>query len=273
MKKFVHLHVHSHYSLLDGLAKIDDLVGRAKELGMDALALTDHGNTYGTIEFYKKAKKAGIKPILGVEAYLAPYGRLNKRPQVDEKRYHLILLAQNAVGWKNILALVTNANLEGFYYKPRIDKEILAKYAEGIICLSGCYSGEVSKLIAEKKLSEAKEAALWYKNKFPGRFYLELQPHSPELWKPLLALSRELSIPVVATQDIHYAREDDQTAHEILLAVQTASKIDDDDRLSLKKYNLSLRSEDEMREIFKDIPEAIENTALIAAECNLQIEL
>lgn len=273
MPKFTHLHVHSHYSLLDGLAKIDDLVGRAKELGMESLALTDHGNLYGTLEFYKKTKKAGIKPILGVEAYLAPYGRLNKRPKMDELRYHLILLAANEIGWRNIIQLVTKANLEGFYYKPRIDHELLAEHAEGIICLSGCYGGEIQKLITGGKMDEARAAAQWHKKTFPDRFYLELQPHSPDLHKPLLALSQELGIPVVATQDIHYAREDDQTAHEILLAVQTSGKLDDEDRLSLKKYNLSMRSSEEMQEIFKDIPEALENTARIAEQCNLTIEL
>ena len=161
MPNFTHLHVHSHYSLLDGLAKIDDLVGRAKELGMESLALTDHGNLYGTLEFYKKAKKAGIKPILGVEAYLAPYGRLNKRPKMDELRYHLILLAENETGWKNIIQLVTKANLEGFYYKPRIDHELLAEHAEGIICLSGCYGGEIQKLITAGKMDVARAAAVW----------------------------------------------------------------------------------------------------------------
>lgn len=273
MPKFTHLHVHSHYSLLDGLAKVDDLVKRAKELGMESMALTDHGNLYGAIEFYKAMKKAGMKPILGVEAYMAPYGHLNKRAGVDEKRYHLILLAKNATGWLNIIQLVTKSNLEGFYYKPRIDKELLEEHKEGIICLSGCYGGEVSKLIAEKKLDEAKMAARWYQNIFGNDFYLELQPHSPELHAPLLKLSHELGIPVVATQDTHYAKLEDRPVHEILLAVQTSTKLDDEDRLTLKKYDLSLRSQEEMIEIFKDIPQAIENTARIADACNLEIEL
>ncbi len=273
MTRFTHLHVHSHYSLLDGLAKVDDLVKRAKELGMESLALTDHGNLYGAIEFYKATKKAGIKPILGVEAYMAPYGRLNKRAGVDEKRYHIILLAKNTQGWLNIIQLVTKSNLEGFYYKPRIDKELLEEHHEGIICLSGCYSGEIAKLITEKKIDEAKMAARWYQNLFGNDFYLELQPHSPDIHAPLLKLSHELGIPVVATQDTHYAKLEDRPVHEILLAVQTSTKLDDEDRLTLKKYDLSLRSEEEMVEIFKDIPQAIENAGRIADECNVEIVL
>ncbi len=273
MSKFVHLHVHSHYSLLDGLSQIDDLIARAKELGMEALALTDHGNLYGAIEFYKEAKKAGIKPILGVEAYLAPHGRLNKRVGIDEKRYHIVLLAKNLTGWKNIIALVTKSNLEGFYYKPRIDKELLEQHHEGVICLSACYGGEIPKLITEKKMDEARAAAQWYQKTFGDDFYLELQPHSPELHAPLLMLSQELGIPVVATQDIHYTTHEDATAHEILLAVQTSSKLDDEDRLSLKNYDLSLRPAEEMAEIFKDIPQALENTVRIAAMCDVTIEM
>ena len=201
--KFVHLHVHSHYSLLDGLAKIDQLIGKAKELGMEALALTDHGNLYGAVEFYKKAKKAGIKPIIGVETYVAPNGRLNKRPKMDEKRFHLILLAKNNIGWQNLIKLVTLANLEGFYYKPRIDKELLEQCHEGLVCLSGCYSGEIAKLIAAKNFDEAEKVAAWYKNLFGGDYYLEIQPHTPELHEPTLKISKKLGIPVVATQDIH----------------------------------------------------------------------
>ena len=271
--KFVHLHVHSHYSLLDGLAKIDQLIAKAKGFGMEALALTDHGNLYGAVEFYKKAKKAGIKPIIGVETYVAPNGRLQKRPKLDEKRFHLVLLAKNETGWKNLIKLVTLANLEGFYYKPRIDMEILEKYHDGLVCLSGCYSGEIAKLIAAKNFEEARNIAAWYKNLFGDDFYLELQPHTPELHEPTLRLSKELDIPVVATQDIHYASKDDKTAHEILLAVQTNSKLDDEDRMSLKKYDISVTSPEEMAEIFKDIPEAISNTVKIADKCNWELEL
>jgi len=273
MPKFVHLHVHSHFSLLDGLAKIDGLLNRAKEFKMDAIALTDHGNLYGAIEFYKKAKKLEIKPILGVEAYVAPYGHLNKRPKIDDERHHLILLVKNQTGWLNLIQLVTKANLEGFYYKPRIDKELLAEHAEGLICLSGCVSGEIAKLLIAGKTEEAEKNAAFYKSVFGDDFYLEIQPHAPKLHQPILQLSQKLNIPVVATQDIHYVNKDDKTAHEILLAIQTNSKLDDEDRLTLKDYNLSLRSADEMIEIFKEIPEAISNTVKIAEKCDFELEL
>ncbi len=273
MSKFIHLHVHSHYSLLDGLAKIDQLIGKAKEFGMSAIALTDHGNLYGAVEFFKKSKQAGVKPIIGVETYLAPYGHLNKRPKIDEKRFHLILLVKNEIGWKNLIKLVTIANLEGFYYKPRIDKELLAQYHEGLICLSGCYSGEIARLLAAKNFKEAEASAARYQNLFGEDFYLEIQPHAPELHEPILAISRKLGIPIVATQDIHYVNKDDRTAHEILLAVQTNSRMDDEDRLSLKKYDLSVASPEEMAEIFKNIPEAISNTVKIAEQCRWELEL
>jgi len=273
MTKFTHLHVHSHYSLLDGLAKIDDLIGRAKELGMDSLALTDHGNLYGAIEFYKKAKKAGIKPILGVEVYLAPHSRFDKRPKVDDTRYHLTLLAKNETGWKNILKLVTLSNLEGFYYKPRIDKEILEIHKEGIICLSGCYSGEIAHLLLRKDPANARKAAEWYKNTFGDNFFLEIQKHSPELHEPLAKLGKELGIRLVATQDVHYARKEDQNAHEILLAVQTSSKLDDEDRLSLKDYDISFTSTEEMNETFKNFPDALQATQDIAEQCSVTLEL
>ncbi len=273
MSKFIHLHVHSHYSLLDGLAKIDELVERTTQLGMNALALTDHGNLYGAIEFYKKATKAGLKPIIGVEAYLAPGGRLNKRPKIDETRYHLTLLAKDKTGWKNLVKLVTLANTEGFYYKPRIDKEILSEYCEGLICLSGCFSGELAKYLAQGKINEAEAAAKWYQSIFGEDFYLEIQPHTPYLHEATIALSKKLNIPLVATQDVHYVMKDDRTAHGVLLAVQTNSRIDDEDRLSLKNYDVSLRSPEEMIELFKHIPEAVENTVKIAEKCNLQIDL
>ncbi|RJQ24016.1 DNA polymerase III subunit alpha [Candidatus Parcubacteria bacterium] len=273
MSKFIHLHVHSHYSLLDGLAKIDDLIKRAKELKMDSLALTDHGNLYGAIEFYKKAKKAGIKPILGVEAYVAPHSRFDKRAKVDDARYHLILLAKNETGWKNILKLVTLSNLEGFYYKPRIDKDILKEHSDGIVCLSGCYSGEISHLVARKQIAEARAVALWYKETFGENFYIEIQKHSPDLHAPLIALGKELGIGVVATQDVHYTNKDDQMAHEILLAVQTASRLDDEDRLSLKNYDISLSSAEEMETAFSHIPKALENSVKIAEQCNVTLEL
>ena len=270
---FTHLHVHSHYSLLDGLAKIDELLDRTKELGMDSIALTDHGNLYGAVEFYKKAKNLEIKPIIGVETYVAPNGRLNKRPKIDEIRYHLTLLAKNEIGWQNLIKLVTSANLEGFYYKPRIDRELLQEHHEGLICLSGCFSGEIPRLISGGRIEDAEKLAAWYKNLFGEDFYLEIQPHTPHLHEPTSKIGKKLGISLVATQDVHYVNKDDKTFHEILLAVQTNSKFDDEDRLSLKKFEIYLRSPEEMAEIFKDLPEAIENTQKIKDKCELEIEL
>ena len=277
--KFTHLHTHSHYSLLDGLAKIDDLINRCKELGMTSLALTDHGNLYGAVEFYKKAKKAGIKPILGIETYIAPFGRLNKRPKIDDRRFHLILLAKNQIGWKNLIQLATKANLEGFYYKPRVDKELLAKHSEGLIALSACLSGEVAKLILENKITEAEKSAGEYREIFgKENFYLEIGCHMKipgveKVRKEIIAMAKRLDLPLVATQDIHYIKKEDAPYHDILLAVQTGSKLNDEDRLTLKEDDFSMRSPEEMAELFKDIPEAIENTAKIAAECDVEIEL
>ena len=272
-KKFVHLHTHSHYSLLDGLSKIDELISKAKEYEMPALAITDHGNLYGAIEFYKKAKAAGIKPILGVETYLAPNGRKNKRPKIDELRYHLTLLAKNQTGWKNLIQLVTIANLEGFYYKPRIDKEVLETYHEGIICLSGCQSGEISKLILGGKMGEAEKAALWYQKIFQEDFYLEVQPHNPQLNKKIYELGKKLNIKLVATADSHYLNLEDQKEHEILLSVQTNSKLAEEERMTLKNFDLHFYSPDEMYSKMEYFKEALENTEEIVQKCNLELEL
>jgi DNA polymerase-3 subunit alpha len=279
MSRFVHLHNHSHYSLLDGLGKIDDLINRAKELGMDSLAITDHGALYGTIEFYKKAKKAGIKPILGVEAYIAPKSRFQKTANDEKKYYHLVLLAKNNAGWKNLLKLVTASHLEGFYYKPRMDKELLRQYREGLIALSGCGGGEIARHIANNDFSEAEKSALEYQEIFgKGNFYLEIEHHPgiPEtikVYKGIKKLSKKLDIPLVATHDIHYVKPEDAVYHDILLAVQTGNKISDADRLTLKNDDFSMRSPEEIKEFFRDTPEAIENTSKIADQCNVELEL
>jgi DNA polymerase-3 subunit alpha len=280
MPKFVHLHTHSHYSLLDGLGKIDDLIKRAKELKMEALGLTDHGVLYGAIEFYKKAKASGIKPILGVEAYLAPRDRFSK--DQTERYFHLTLLAENNTGWKNLIQLVTKAHLEGFYYKPRMDKDLLREFHDGIIALSGCYSGEIPKAIEANKPEEYLiNLVNDYKQIFgENNFFIEIGHHpniEPENFQRvqngLVNLARKTNTPLVATQDIHYIYPEDAVYHDILLAVQTGTKIDEEERLTLKHDDFSMTSPEQMAEYFKDYPEALENTVKIAERCNVEIEL
>ena len=208
--KFTHLHVHSHYSLLDGLAQIGPLLDRVEELGMDAIALTDHGNLYGAIEFYKNATKRGIKPILGMEAYVAPNGMENRGAPQDKIRNHLTLLAKNNTGWHNLIKLATYSSLNGFYYKPRIDDELLEKYSQGIICLSGCFSGELAKNVAAGKTDAAEETARRYKNIFGDDFYIELQPHAPQLHSQLAGIAKKYGIPIAATHDVHYIYKEDK---------------------------------------------------------------
>lgn len=276
---FTHLHVHSHYSLLDGLAKIDELIDRAKELGMDSLALTDHGVLYGAVEFYQKARQKGIKPIIGCEMYVAPNGRGNKRPKIDDVRHHLILLAKNEVGYKNLMKLVTVAHLEGFYYKPRIDKEILKKHSEGLIGLSACVEGEVPSLAIGGKIDEAEKKALEYEEIFgKGNFYLELQdhpkfPNQKIANSALIEISKKTGIPLVATTDMHYVRPDDNSIQDILLCVQTNRKVSETNRMNLMDFELYMRSPEEMQKSFGHLPEALENTQKIADACNLEIEL
>ena len=278
--KFAHLHTHSHYSLLDGLSKIDAIVARTKALGMDAVAVTDHGVLYGAVEFYKAARKAGIKPILGVETYVAPRDRFSK--ETNERYYHLILLCENETGWKNLIGLVSKAHLEGFYYRPRVDKDLLREHHEGLIALSACLGGEVAQCLLAGKFEDAKAKALEYQEIFgKGNYFLEIQkhPHVPDSEKiePLLIkLSRETGIPLVATQDSHYINPDDAQYHDVLLAVQTGNKLSDDDRMSMKEDDFSLSSPEAMVEKFANVPGtegAIERSAEIAARCNVEIEL
>jgi len=277
--KFIHLHTHSHYSLLDGLAKIDDLINRAKELGMKALALTDHGNLYGAVEFYKKAVKAEIKPILGVETYVAYRSRFEKQTRVDDKYFHLILLAENNLGWQNLIQLVTKSYLEGFYYRPRVDKELLKRCHEGLIALSGCPAGEIPQLILNNNFEQAEKTIKEYQEIFGSEnFFLEISDHPniPEAVKvndALKKLSEITFAPLVATQDIHYAKPEDAEYQDILLAVQTNNKISDENRLTMKAEDLSMRSQEQMIESFKDLPEAIENTVKISERCNVNLTL
>ena len=273
---FVHLHIHSEYSLLDGANRIKDLPVRAKELGMNAIAITDHGVMFGAIDFYKACKANGVKPIIGCEVYVAPRGRKDKEPKIDEKYNHLILLAKNNEGYKNLAKLVSWGFTEGFYYKPRIDKEILEKYHEGIICLSACLAGEVNQAILNNNIEEAKKVALWFKNLFGEDYYLEVQNNGIKeqvlVNQKLVDLSRELNIPLVATNDAHYLKKEDAYNHEVLLCIQTGKKMTDEDRMRFDTDELYVKSPEEMIEYFKNIPEAIENTVKIAEKCNVEFE-
>ncbi|MBI3335610.1 MAG: DNA polymerase III subunit alpha [Candidatus Portnoybacteria bacterium] len=277
--KFTHLHTHSHYSLLDGLPKIDELIFAAKRNGMDALALTDHGVMYGAIEFYKKARAAGIKPIIGQEAYVAPYGYQSRTRQEDKVRRHITLLAKNYEGYKNLLLLTTKAHLEGFYYKPRIDRELLKQYAKGLIGLSGCMNGEISRLLLQNNIDQGQKLALEYQDIFgKGNFYLELQRH-PRLKdqetvnRGLQEISQNTHIPMAASADSHYLKPDDQKAQETLVAINTNKDLTDENRLSMKDCDLSFSSTEHMEALFGDVPAALENTQKIKEACNLEIPL
>ena len=276
MGKFVHLHVHSEYSLLDGANRIKDLPVRAKELGMDSIALTDHGVMFGVIDFYKECKKNGVKPIIGCEVYVAPRTRFDKESGIDNHYSHLILLAKNEIGYKNLSTLVSIGFTDGFYYKPRIDLEVLEKYSEGLIALSACLAGSVNKAILKNDLEEAKRIALWFKGIFKDDYYLELQPNGlPEqvlVNQHLIAISRELDIPLVATNDAHYLKKEDSYNHEVLLCIQTGKKMQDEDRMKMGTDEFYLKSPEEMEEYFKNVPEAIENTVKITEKCNLDFE-
>ena len=271
---FTHLHVHTEYSLLDGMCRIPRLISRAKELGMDSLAITDHGVMYGAIEFYQAAREAGVKPIIGCEFYVAPDSHLS-RTAGDKNNYHLVLLARNQTGYRNLIQLTTKAHLDGFYYKPRVDKELLQRHHEGLIALSACLSGEVPRLITEGRLGEAKQAALWYKETF-GDFYLEIQRYPiPELEQTnqaLISMSRELDIPLVATGDIHYVNQEDAAPHDLLLCIGTNTSVNDEKRLKMSGDFFYLKSPQEMAEFYQDIPEAIENTRHITEMCNLKLD-
>ena len=276
MSNFVHLHIHSEYSLLDGANRIKDLPIRAKELGMDAIALTDHGSMFGTIDFYKACKANGIKPIIGCEVYVAPRSRKDKDPNLDARYNHLILLAKNNDGYKNLAKLVSLVYTEGFYYKPRIDKEALEQYHENLICCSACLAGEVNQAILKNNMEEAKKVALWFKKLFGEDYYLEIQNNGIKeqvlVNQKLIELSRELDIPLVATNDAHYLKREDAYNHEVLLCIQTGKKMSDEDRMKFETDELYVKSPEEMSDYFKNVPEAIENTVKIAEKCNVEFE-
>ena len=275
---FTHLHVHTEYSLLDGSSKIKELAVRAKELGMDSMAITDHGAMYGVIDFYRAAREAGIKPILGCEVYVAPGSRFDRENVHGEDRYyHLVLLAENNEGYQNLMKIVSKGYVDGFYYKPRVDMEVLKTYHKGIIALSACLAGEVPRFLARGLYEEAKEAVLKYQEIFGrGNYFLELQDHGIPMQRQvnqgIIRLSRELDIPLVATNDCHYINAEDWEAHDILLCIQTGKKVADENRMRYEGGQYYVKSEEEMRELFSYIPEAIDNTAKIAERCNVEIE-
>lgn len=275
---FTHLHVHTEYSLLDGSNKIKEYVKRVKELGMDSAAITDHGVMYGVIDFYKEAKANGIKPILGCEVYVAPNSRFDKEIGGGEERYHhLVLLAENNTGYANLMKIVSKGFTEGYYYRPRVDMEVLEQYHEGIIALSACLAGEVPRLLAKGLYQEAKKTAEKYEKCFgKGNYFFELQDHGiPEqrtVNTALLRMSKELDIPLVATNDIHYTYAEDAQSHDILLCIQTAKKVSDEDRMRYDGGQYYVKSEMEMRELFPYAQQALDNTAMIADRCNVEIE-
>ncbi|MGI6328911.1 MAG: DNA polymerase III subunit alpha [Dethiobacteria bacterium] len=275
---FVHLHVHTEYSLLDGASRIKDVIGKACQLGMPAVAITDHGNMYGVIDFYKEAKKQGIKPILGCEVYVAPRSRLQKEQGRDDSRYHLVLLAKNMEGYRNLMKLVSAGYLEGFYYKPRVDRELLSRHSEGLIALSACKAGEIPVLLLAGEEDRALETALWYRDLFgPGNFYLELQDHGlteqKELNQKLLELGEKADIPLIVSNDVHYLERVDAEAHDVLLCIQTGKTVDDEKRLKFEGSEFYFKSEEEMRLTFSGFPAAVfENTVKIADQIELEFE-
>ncbi|MCL2377054.1 MAG: DNA polymerase III subunit alpha, partial [Defluviitaleaceae bacterium] len=276
-KPFVHLHNHTEYSLLDGSAKITEMVQRVKELGMDAVAITDHGSLFGNIHFYKAARAAGIKPIMGCEVYVASGSRHNKENRPDNFAYHLVLLAENNQGWRNLMKLVSLGHTEGFYYRPRIDLEILRQHSEGLICLSACLAGPVAKNILSVSYERAKQEAQTYKDIFgKSRFFLEVQgngmPEQNLVNDALIRMAKELDLDLVATNDCHYLYADDAKAHEVLVCIQTGKTMLDENRLEFTGDTYYLKSPEEMWDSFEYLPAALENTVKIAARCDVEIK-
>lgn len=275
MSGFTHLHVHTEYSLLDGAARVKDIIAKAKELNMNSLAITDHGVMYGAVEFFKEAKDNGIKPIIGCEVYVAPKSRFDKTAGAKDYN-HLILLAKNETGYKNLTKLVSLGYLEGFYYKPRIDFELLKKYSEGLVCLSACLAGAIPQALIQNNYSKAQNIAERYKELFGDDFYIEIQDHGireqKEINPYLLKLAKELNIKLAATNDVHYVNKDNSFAQEVLMCIQTSNIIDSDRRMNFGSEEFYLKSEEEMRAIFSHIPEAIDNTSEIADKCSYEFD-
>ena len=272
---FSHLHVHTEYSLLDGLSRLEQLVKRTSELGMQALAITDHGGLYGAVDFYQIAKSYGVKPIIGCELYVAPSSRLERQAS-DKRPYHLTVLAKNNTGYKNLVKLVTLSHLEGFYYRPRVDRDTLEKYSEGLLVMSGCPSGEVPRAIIDGRIDDAKSAAQWYKDTFED-YYFEIMRHGdvpqlPAINEGLLKLKDELNIEIVATNDAHYVLREHAPFQDILICIHTNTNVQDSKRLRMEEDSYYLKSPSEMAEIYQDLPEAISNTNVIADKCNLELD-
>src|SRR5215471_13532188 len=276
---FVHLHLHTEYSLLDGACRLDRLMDKAHELKFPALAITDHGVMCGAIDFYKNAREKGVKPIIGCEVYVAPGSRLDKKTSAGGRDVynHLVLLAKDEVGYKNLIQLVTAAHLEGYYYKPRIDKELLAKHKEGLIALSGCLASEIPEWIQKEQLAKARDAIDWFKQTLgPENFYLELQNHSiPEQAKVnrhLISWAPEFGLKLVATNDVHYVEQKHSHAHDCLICIGTQTLLTDTKRMKYQEQQFYLRSAEEMKARFAEMPEALKNTLEVAEKCNLEIE-
>jgi len=273
---FVHLHVHTEYSLLDGSGKISKLIKKTKELGMKSIAITDHGTMYGAVDFYKAAVEEGIKPIIGCEIYVAGKSMHIKQPDLDNETYHLVLLVQNSKGYENLMKIVSTASIEGFYYKPRVDHEFLKAHSEGLIATSACLGGEVQSNLLKGNRAKAKKLALLYKDIFKGEFYLELQYHGMseqlQVNELIIDLAKECDIPIICTNDVHYINKKDSHSHEILLCIQTGKTMEDEKRMKYPSDEFYLKSPEEMGKTFSYVPEALENTVKIAEKCNFDYE-
>lgn len=277
MSGFCHLHVHTQYSLLDGAARIKDLMARAKEMGMTHIAMTDHGVMYGTVEFYKEAKAAGITPVLGCEVYVAKQNMHDRQGRADREYSHLVLLAENQKGYQNLVHLVSLGWLEGYYYKPRIDYDTLAQYSEGLIGLSACLSGDIPRLLMQGDYQGAKQLAQRLSDIFgPEHFYLELQEHGIPVQKEvnaqIIRIARETGLPLVATNDVHYINQEDAAVQDVLICIQTGRFLDEENRMKMDSDQMYLKSGTEMETLFSHVPEALENTQKIAERCHVELD-
>ena len=275
MSDFVHLHVHTQYSLLDGAARIPELVSTAKKLGQTAMAITDHGVMYGVIDFYRACRKEGLKPILGMEAYIAPRSMFDRDGAQDREYAHLILLAKNGIGYQNLMTLSSEAFIHGFYYKPRIDYDLLEKHSEGLICLSACLAGDIPQYLLRDRYEDAKALAVRLKGMFGDDFYIELQNHGiPEqqiVLPGLRRIAKELGIKTVATNDIHYVSKADAEAQDVLLCIQTQRFVDETNRMRMNAEEFYVKSEEEMLRMLPDDEDAVRNTKEVADKCNVEI--